>query len=181
MKRFFLTVFLIASTAFAAFAQNVQQTVVTESASVPSDITELGTEVLVDSTLIGRDIFSLLPEDMVVMQGGEVRQALNNQILKNEGRVYSGFRIRIFIDSKRGAREASLAMLEKFNKQYPMVLAYRSYSAPNFKVSVGNFRNRVEAEAFLREIIADFPGAFIVRDRFKFPSLGAPEIPVVEE
>ena len=181
MKRFFLTIFLIAATALSAFAQSMQQTAVSETAAVPSDITELGTEVLVDSTLIGRDIFSLLPEDMGVMQGGEVRLALVNQILGNEARMYSGFRIRIFIDRGRDARDASLAMLEKFNKQYPMVQAYRSYSAPNFKVSVGNFRNRVEAEAFLRKIIADFPEAFIVRERFKFPSLGTPEIPVVEE
>lgn len=168
MKRFILTIFLMIP-AFIANAQNVQ------SESLNQESSELGSEIQIDSTLYGKDIFSVLPSDMIVSQGQDLRTALNNQIIRNEANSFSGFRIRIFIDSKRGAREASLKMLQKFNESFPKVPAYRTYAAPNFKVSVGNFRNRVEAEAFLKIIKDEFTEAFIVRERFKYPSIGAPD------
>ena len=67
---------------------------------------------------------------------------------------------------------------------YPGIQAYRSYASPNFKVTVGNFRTRLDAEALLRQIKGDFPDAFIVRERFKYPSIGSvdlhpEEIPVL--
>ena len=169
MKKFILTILIIAQAVFFASAQNVQLEAVVQESS------EMGTEVQIDSSLFGKDIFSVLPSDMIVTQGQDLRNALNNQVIKNEGRTFSGFRIRIFIDSKRDAREASLKMLQKFNQSYPKVPAYRTYAAPNFKVSVGNFRNRVEAEAFLKLIAGEFTEAFIVRERFKYPSIGSPD------
>lgn len=174
MKKFILSLCVALTSVSLLQAQNLienTEQVLTESATV----SELGVEQQIDSTLHGKDIFSILPEDVVVVQDQNVRAALNNQVVKNETRNFSGFRIRIFLSSERTAREASLEMINKFNAQYPKVKAYRTYSAPNFKVSVGNFRNRVEAEAFLKLIKADFPEAFIVRERFKYPSVGSPD------
>ena len=57
----------------------------------------------------------------------------------------------------------------------PYINVYRSYSAPNFKVTVGSFRNRVEAQRMLDAIKDEFPDAFIVRDKFRYPSIGDPE------
>ena len=39
-------------------------------------------------------------------------------------------------------------------------------------MTAGNFRTRLEAEALLQKIKADFPDAFIVRERFKYPTIG---------
>ena len=61
------------------------------------------------------------------------------------------------------------------------IQAYRSYTSPNFKVSVGNFRTRVDAEILLREIQEEFPDAFIARERFKYPSMGAPDLRTLTE
>lgn len=181
MNRFVLTIILLVGCVLSAGAQTNETLVLQNSElSEYSGISELGTEAQIDSTLYGKDIFSVLPSDMVVNQGQNIREALNNQVLRNEERTFSGFRIRIFIDSKREAREASLAMIQKFNEKYPKVPAYRTYSAPNFKVSVGNFRNRVEAEAFLKLIKDEFTEAFIVRERFKYPSIGAPDTTPLE-
>ena len=107
------------------------------------EIEHTGEEVQLDSTLFGRDIFSALPEQVVVRQSNEIRSALNRQVASHAGRDYNGFRI-------------------------------RTYASPNFKVTVGNFRTRLDAEAFLRRIKGDFPDAFIVRERFKYPSIGQP-------
>ena len=139
------------------------------------EIEHTGTEVQVDSTLLGRDIFSALPEQIVVRQTPAVRNALNRQVSANAGKSYSGFRIRLYFASSRTAREESAAVIRRFNMMYPNIQAYRTYVSPNFKVTVGNFRTRLEAEALLRQISGDFPDAFIVRERFKYPSIGRPD------
>ncbi|MFZ0490004.1 MAG: SPOR domain-containing protein [Salegentibacter sp.] len=46
--------------------------------------------------------------------------------------------------------------------QYPSVIVYE---APNYKVWVGNFRNRLEADRALISIRENFPGAFIPKPR----------------
>ena len=46
--------------------------------------------------------------------------------------------------------------------QYPSVIVYE---APNYKVWVGNFRNRLEADRALIQIRENFPGAFIPKPR----------------
>ena len=159
---------LLALLAFGAPALHAQSLETEEM----TEIEHAGDEVQVDSTLVGRDIFSALPEEVVVRQSPAVRAALGRQVAANAGKSYSGFRIRLFFASNRTAREESASVIRRFNEMYPHIEAYRSFSSPNFKVTVGNFRTRVEAEALLRKLKADFPDAFIVRERFKYPSIG---------
>lgn len=142
------------------------------------EIEHAGVESEIDSTLFGRDIFSTLPSDLVVNQSASVRKALNAQIERNANKTVNGYRIRLYFDSGRGSREASASVIKRFNDNYPNVQAYRTYASPNFKVTVGNFRTRVEAEYLLRRLKSDFPDAFIVRERFKYPSVGRPDAEV---
>ena len=146
-------------------AQNIEE-------EIPSEIEHAGEEVQVDSTLLGRDIFSALPERVVVRQSPAVRAALNKQVAANAGKQYNGFRIRLYFASTRTARDESAAVIRRFNALYPHIQAYRSFASPNFKVTAGNFRTRLEAEALLQRIKGDFPDAFIVRERFKYPTIG---------
>ena len=150
----------------ALFAQNFEEEEGT------GEIEHAGEEVQLDSTLLGRDIFSALPEQVVVRQTPAVRAALSRQVAANERRNFNGFRIRLYFASSRTAREESAAVIRRFNALYPNIQAYRTFSSPNFKVTAGNFRTRLEAEALLRRIKGDFPDAFIVRERFKYPSIG---------
>ena len=136
------------------------------------EIEHAGEEVQVDSALLGRDIFSALRERVVVRQDPSVREALARRVNANKARSYNGFRIRLYFASSRTAREESAAVIRRFSAMYPHIQAYRTYASPNFKVTVGNFRTRLEAEAFLRKLKGDFPDAFIVRERFKYPSIG---------
>ena len=162
---------LLALLAFGAPVLRAQSLETEEMA----EIEHAGNEVQVDSTLLGRDIFSALPERIVVRQTPAVRSALNKQVNANAEKGYSGFRIRLYFASSRTAREESAAVIRRFNTMYPYIQAYRTYASPNFKVTVGNFRSRLDAEAFLRRISGDFPDAFIVRERFKYPSIGRPD------
>ncbi len=176
-KRVILYILLLMAGASSVAAQNVP------SETSAGEVEYAGMEVQVDSSLIGMDIFSILPEDVVVIQDASVRAALAAKIESAPERLVSGFRIRLFSSSSRTAREASLEVLRRFNEQYPFISVYRSYSAPNFKVTIGNFRNRAEAEAVHRLVKKDYPDAFIVRDRFRYPTIGRSDMStiVVEE
>ena len=144
--------------------------------SFSDELTHAGIEAEIDSSLFGRNLFSILPGNVEVVQDASVQEALNKWIYSNTTSDYNGFRVRIYLSSNQNAREESLRTLLSFNAMFPFVQAYRSYSTPNFKVSVGNCRTRVEAEQLLRLIKNSFPDAFIVRERFKYPSIGYPDL-----
>lgn len=126
----------------------------------------------VDSTLAGQDVFSVMPEGVSVHQPGAVRSAVESKSHKASGQLVSGYRIRIFFDNSQTARGESEAALYRFKVKNPGVAAYRSFVSPYFKVTVGDYRNKSEALAALKTIKRDFPTAFIVRERFRYPSLG---------
>ena len=161
-KRALLYILLLFAAMFPVAAQSVP------AEGLMEEVMYAGNEVQVDSTLLGKDIFSVLPENVIVLQDAAVRNALIERTEAGAEHTVNGFRIRI----SRSARESSLSVLRRFNAQYPYMSVYRSYSAPNFKVTVGNFRNRAEAEAVHRIIKSDYPDAFIVRDRFRYPTIG---------
>jgi len=167
MKRTILTLILAFMPLLNLSGQNV---------TLGEEAEQAGVQAQIDSTLHGRDIFSVLPEDIIVRQSPEVRKALLSAAEAGVSKTINGYRIRLFLDSRRTAREESLSVMSRFHTIYPNIPVFRSFSAPNYKVSVGNFRTRVEAEALLRVLKPDFPDAFIVRDRFRFPSLGRPDM-----
>ena len=126
----------------------------------------------VDSTLAGRNIFEVLPDGVSVNQSGAVRNAVSMKAGSASRQMVSGYRIRIFFDNSQTARRESEAALYRFKVKNPGVAAYRSFANPYFKVTVGDYRNKSEALAALKTIRKDFPSAFIVRERFRYPSIG---------
>lgn len=135
-------------------------------------IEEINNETQIDSTLAGLDIYGALPKNVLIKQSSKLRSAMAGQVESNSRKMFTGFRIRIYFDSAQNAREQSLNIMKSFEESHPDIAAYRSYVAPNFKVTVGNFRTRADAEAALAEIQPEYPSAFIVREKFKYPSLG---------
>ena len=125
----------------------------------------------VDSTLRGESIWSAMPSSVTVHQSQGTRTAVADLADRNSRRNFSGYRIRIFFDNKQNARGASEAALNRFKALHPGTAAYRSFSSPFFKVTVGDYRTKSEALAALRYIKPDFPTAFIVREKFKYPAM----------
>ena len=125
----------------------------------------------VDSTLSGRNVFSAMPNNVRIVQSSSIRNAVEARSRQNASQNVQGYRIRIFFDNSQTARGASEAALYRFKVKNPEVAAYRSFTSPYFKVTVGDYRNRSEALAALQEIRKDFPTAFIVRENFKYPAM----------
>lgn len=137
-------------------------------------------EAVLDSTLLGKDILALLPSkekggkaDVKVFQSNAVMAAMRRHIAANPSRNVTGYRIRIYNDNKQNARGASESALARFKGMYPEISAYRTYSNPFFKVTVGDFRTRSEALRILQQVKGSFPAAFIVKESIQYPALSS--------
>jgi Sporulation related domain. len=101
-----------------------------------------------------------------------VKQAVMQLAAKNERTfTQNGYRIRIFSDNKQNSRQESEALVVQLEAKYPNVKAYRSYSSPYFRVSIGDFRTLNEAKAFLEIIKIEYPKAYPVKEKINFPPL----------
>ena len=79
-----------------------------------------------------------------------------------------GYRVQIYTGSNRA--EAFKAQT-RFQESYPDTRTYISYSEPNFKVRVGDFRSRLEASKMARDVKAWFPLTFIISEKINPPKL----------
>ena len=109
-----------------------------------------------------------------------MRKAVAKRVAENkgpEGEV-DGYRIRIYFDNKQKSREESQEVIKRFKALYPGYNTYLKFNNPNFKVTVGDFRTKVDAQIALQKIIRDFPTAFIVKEKMRFPVV-AVRVPLV--
>jgi len=137
-----------------------------------TDTLSLHQKAQLDSSLAKKGIFDDMPSNVSVNQDQSVKGAYLSILEKNqEGAQFTGFRIKIFQSSAQSARTESENAVVRFRDMFPDIPAYRSFSSPYFKVSVGDFRTRVEAEKLLRQIRQNFPTATVVKEKMKYPSL----------
>ena len=130
----------------------------------------------VDSSLVGKDIAGALEGldngSVTLTQSSSLDSALVKRIEANSARVIQGYRVRIFFDNKKSAKDDSRKIFERFTSKYPLIKAYRTYANPYFKVTVGDFRSRGEAMRLLRDISRYFPRAFVVKENINYPLVG---------
>jgi hypothetical protein len=82
-----------------------------------------------------------------------------------------GFRLEIFFSSEAKAREQAVKVKNEFNLIFPDIASYLLFQTPNFKVRIGDFRNKSEALKTKAYIASKYPNAFIVKDNIRFPEL----------
>ena len=129
----------------------------------------------VDSTILGADIFSLInqkgPGSVTINQSYELRNALSRHIVANSNAKLQGYRVRIFFDSDRTARAKSESIAATFMERYPGINAYRSHVSPYFKVTVGDFRTRADAQRFASRLINSgaYQYVFVVKEQINYP------------
>jgi hypothetical protein len=107
-----------------------------------------------------------------LVQDHRIVELLARTIESNSKASLKGYRVKIhFGADKNKAKEVKA----KFMTQFPSVAAYEKYDQPNFNIRVGDFRTKLEAYKFLKQIQPEFPTAFIVQDEIEFPDLEAVE------
>ena len=129
----------------------------------------------VDTSLVGVDVFSILPDGLDgtgavrIYQSEAVAQAMRVRAASNKDRSFEGYRVRIFF--KESARAESEEVVRAFRTKYPGVPAYRSYANPYFKVTVGDFRTKSEAMQLMEKVISEYPAAFVVKEAIQYPAV----------
>jgi hypothetical protein len=108
----------------------------------------------------------------------EIYQDMNINILMNKhievnqaAQTMDGFRIQVFFDSGNNSKTKAQSVLDEFILKFPKTRAYLTFKSPNYKVRVGDFRSRLDAQRFLNEIIADYPNAFIVTEQINLQNV----------
>lgn len=111
-------------------------------------------------------------ENLDVSQNVALEQMLLWHISNNKKRDgMDGFRVEIFFSSALNARNEALKQKKDFLFKYPDCPVHIKFTAPNFRVRVGDFRTKNEALKLHKQIEKDYPGAFIVPDIIEFPLL----------
>jgi hypothetical protein len=93
----------------------------------------------------------------------------NKLLLEHPG--MEGFRIQIFFDSGNSSKQAAMNVKRNFENRFPDIETYISFEEPNYKIRVGNFRTKLDAEGCLKKIAAQYPNAFVVPDFIEFPKI----------
>jgi hypothetical protein len=114
-----------------------------------------------------------------IYQPSELDFLISKHILSNQNRFkvnnhygMEGYRIQIYNNNSRNARDESSNIRVTFMSRYPDVISYQLYAEPGyFRVRVGDFRTKAEAIKLLQRISRDFPSAYIVPDIISFPDL----------
>jgi hypothetical protein len=113
-----------------------------------------------------------------VIQDPALDTLLNRYILsfinleaKNNGTSgMDGYRIQIYSNSARNAREESGKIRAEFMSKFPDIDSYPLFEKPGYyKIRVGDFRSKAEATKPFLLISKVFPNAYIVPDFINFP------------
>jgi hypothetical protein len=128
-----------------------------------------------------QDFSKKLEDSAIVLQYDTSSKALNGSLTVNQderlevllqdyvdSKKIKGFRIQLFSGNSRWeAVKVKSDFLKKYKEEKAPHLVYQS---PNFKIRVGDYRNRLEAQKFLERYKADYPSAFIVQDEIEVGS-----------
>ncbi len=77
--------------------------------------------------------------------------------MTKDGKFGERFKIQLYYGDNNSASE----VIQKFRSLYTEWPSQIIYETPNYKVWIGNFRNRLEADRAIMKLKGDFPSAFI--------------------
>lgn len=96
--------------------------------------------------------------DMLIKKQVEI----NKETTRDARRVAKGFRLLVINTIKR---EEAIAAKTKVYTNFPELKPYLIYQSPYFKLKVGNFKERKDAESYQKKLSAYFPkGVFVIND-----------------
>jgi hypothetical protein len=99
-------------------------------------------------------------QNIVVKQDPKFEQLLKEKRKVNSGIVTNNrYKIQLF----SGNNELSKKALADFKKDFVNFDATIVFNTPNYKVWVGNYKTRIEAEKNLKPILKKYPNALIIK------------------
>ncbi len=107
-------------------------------------------------------------EELKLIEEPGISQMQKKYVEQNKAQQQlDGFRVQIY----NGTKQETLKTRSKFLGVFPNVPVYTVYESPEYKVQTGDFRTRLEAEKFLKQVVNEFGSGFVVKTKIKFPEL----------
>src|SRR5690606_13843628 len=72
-----------------------------------------------------------------------------------------GFRVQIYAGNNRNE---AYAVQNKFRAQYSYIVSYINYDDHNYRIKVGNFTSRSEANNFMRVLRSQYSNVFVFQE-----------------
>ncbi|QKX05140.1 SPOR domain-containing protein [Aquimarina sp. TRL1] len=99
-----------------------------------------------------------------INQDPRIKRLLNiKSSMAKEGEFSDRYKIQLYYGNLNKANSILKAADESFSKWEPSI----QWETPNYKVWIGNYRSRLEADRALKEIHEKFPNAFIFKPEKK--------------
>jgi hypothetical protein len=113
-------------------------------------------------------LFALFSSEIIMAQSGtltvhqdaKIAQLLElKKTLEKDNKLADGFTIQLYYGNLNKAN----TILGSYRNKYGSWPASIEYETPNYKVWVGNFSSRIEADRALLEVQRNFPTAFVLK------------------
>lgn len=107
---------------------------------------------------------------VIIEQDQRIEQLIQRQKkIHSADNTIDGFRIQIFMESGNDAVEHANKIVEEFKEKCPDIPIYLIFGQPYYRLRVGDFRTRLEAEKAFQTLSQDYKKAFITSDRIQLP------------
>ncbi len=125
--------------------------------------------MLIAFALVTLSAFSQMPADTLTVHKDsridlliQKQVEINEYTTRNARRTAKGFRIQVINTTDRNAAIEAKTTVYRL---YPELKAYLLYQSPYFRLRVGNFETRDEAESYQRQLAREFKqNVYIVND-----------------
>lgn len=90
------------------------------------------------------------------------------QIHVNDSTI-DGYRVQIFMELGNDALRRADSVKEVFMAQHPEVPIYLIFGQPYYRLRIGDYRTRLEAENMYQQVRKEYSNAFVTADRIELP------------
>ena len=90
------------------------------------------------------------------------------QIHVNDSTI-DGFRVQIFMELGNEALHHADSVKSKFSEKYPDIPIYLVFGQPYYRLRIGDYRTRLEAENMYQQVKKEYKNAFVTADRIELP------------
>lgn len=99
-----------------------------------------------------------------------LEQELRSDINKNDSTDLKGYRIQIYFGNDKNDAEK---IARKFKNAYPeyKTQTYLRYYQPYWRVRVGNYYRKIDAQSLLQELSKEFNNVLLIKDKIDFPEI----------
>ncbi|MCH4895557.1 SPOR domain-containing protein [Marinilabiliaceae bacterium JC040] len=156
MQRLVIVILLLSQFGFNSQSQTVRDSIV-----------EVKSKVLSDSSSL------FLKGNMSVKQDARIDELLAlYKKNKSQNSGFTGYRIQIYSESSIDTSvEDAQRFKVNFMYRYPSLKVYLNYYDPEFKIRVGNYHDKVEAEYDLQRIKKYYPNSYTVKCFISFAEI----------